>query len=192
MVVNSETKNCKSGGFGISHRLLNHLIDHEPAASNHIKSPLCLSCQVTILVPGLAEKDQHAYWGPRSADGLATLHLKPRVFKLDEIGNISTHTSAGNGDSVLNSRNMTGMVVNSSGRKALPIILPSISWNMTPMHQAQHWKDVISTYLTYGPHKAVAEVSNHNEPIGRKSESQLVRKSMDFTFSCFVLNWLTD
>ena len=49
--------------------------------------------------------------------------------------------------------------------------------------------------ITYGPHKAVAEVSNHNEPIGRKSGIQLVRKirkSMDFTFSCFVLNWLTD
>ena len=45
--------------------------------------------------------------------------------------------------------------------------------------------------VTYGPHKAVAEVSNHNEPIGRKSGIQLVRKirkSMDFTFSCFVLN----
>ena len=45
--------------------------------------------------------------------------------------------------------------------------------------------------ITYGPHKAVAEVSNHNEPIGRKSGIQLVRKirkSMDFTFSCFVLN----
>ena len=50
-------------------------------------------------------------------------------------------------------------------------------------------------HLTYGPHKAVAEVSNHNEPIGRKSGIQLVRKirkSMDFTFSCCVLNWLTD
>ena len=45
--------------------------------------------------------------------------------------------------------------------------------------------------LTYGPHKAVAEVSNHNEPIGRKSGIQLVRKirkSMGFTFTCFVLN----
>ena len=42
--------------------------------------------------------------------------------------------------------------------------------------------------LTYGPHKAVAEVSNHNEPIGRTSGIQLVRKSMDFTFNCFVLN----
>ena len=41
--------------------------------------------------------------------------------------------------------------------------------------------------LTYGPHKAVAEVSNHN-PIGRKSGIQLVRKSMDFTFGCLVLN----
>ena len=46
--------------------------------------------------------------------------------------------------------------------------------------------------ITYGPHKAVAEVSNHNEPIGRKYGIQLVRKSMDFTFSCFVLKWLTD
>ena len=46
-------------------------------------------------------------------------------------------------------------------------------------------------FITYGPRKAVAEVSNHNEPIGRKSGIQLVRKirkSMDFTFSCFVLN----
>ena len=42
--------------------------------------------------------------------------------------------------------------------------------------------------ITYGPRKAVAEVSNHNEPIGRKSGIQLVRKSMDFTFNCFVLN----
>ena len=46
--------------------------------------------------------------------------------------------------------------------------------------------------VTYGPHKAVAEVSNHNEPIGRKSGIQLARKSMDFTFNSFVLNWLTD
>ena len=42
--------------------------------------------------------------------------------------------------------------------------------------------------LTYGPRKAVAEVSNHNEPIGSKSGIQLVRKPMDFTFNCFVLN----
>ena len=42
--------------------------------------------------------------------------------------------------------------------------------------------------ITYGPHKAVAEVSNHNEPIGRRSGTQLVGKSMDFTFNCFVLN----
>ena len=46
--------------------------------------------------------------------------------------------------------------------------------------------------ITYGPHKAVAEVSNHNEPIGRGSGTQLVGKSMDFTFNCFVLNWQTD
>ena len=49
----------------------------------------------------------------------------------------------------------------------------------------------LSYDLTYGPRKAVAEVSKHNEPIGRKSGIQLVRKirkSMDFTFSCFVLN----
>ena len=43
-------------------------------------------------------------------------------------------------------------------------------------------KDIIYI-ITYGPHKAVAEVSNRS-----KSEIQLVRKSMDFTFSCFVLN----
>ena len=48
--------------------------------------------------------------------------------------------------------------------------------------------NVPMSFLTYGPHKAVAEVSIHNEPIGRKSGIQLVRKSMDFTFSCFVLN----
>ena len=51
--------------------------------------------------------------------------------------------------------------------------------------------NIDDNYITYGPHKAVAEVSNHNEPIGRKSGIQLVRKirkSMDFTFSCFVLN----
>ena len=49
-------------------------------------------------------------------------------------------------------------------------------------------------WITYGPHKAVAEVSNHNEPIGRKSGIQLVRKSMDFTFNCFELqvNWATN
>ena len=48
-----------------------------------------------------------------------------------------------------------------------------------------------NVHITYGPHEAVAEVSNHNKPIGRKSGIQLVRKirkSMDFTFSCFVLN----
>ena len=54
------------------------------------------------------------------------------------------------------------------------------------------WIGLYSDTVTYGPHKAVAEVSNHNEPIGRKSGIQLVRKSMDFTFNCFVLNWLTD
>ena len=42
-------------------------------------------------------------------------------------------------------------------------------------------------HITYGPHKAVAELSNYNEPIGRKSGIQLVRKSMDFTFNCFEL-----
>ena len=52
--------------------------------------------------------------------------------------------------------------------------------------------NVIMYVITYGPHKAVAEVSNHNEPIGRKSGIQLERKSMDFTFNCFVLNWLTN
>ena len=32
--------------------------------------------------------------------------------------------------------------------------------------------------ITYGPHKAVAEVSNHNEPIGRV-RVVLVRQSVD-------------
>ena len=41
--------------------------------------------------------------------------------------------------------------------------------------------------ITYGPHKAVAEVSKHNEPIERDCGIQLVRKSMDFTFNCFEL-----
>ena len=44
------------------------------------------------------------------------------------------------------------------------------------------------TVITHGPRKAVAEVSNHNEPIGQKSGVQLVRKPMDFTFNCFVLD----
>ena len=40
----------------------------------------------------------------------------------------------------------------------------------------QYNYSIITVYITYGPHKAVAEVSNHNEPIGRKSGIQLVRK----------------
>ena len=61
------------------------------------------------------------------------------------------------------------------------------------MLSRRHLEPEVRIYLiinnvTYGPHKAVAEVSNHNEPIGRKSGIQLVRKSMDFTFNCFVLN----
>ena len=44
--------------------------------------------------------------------------------------------------------------------------------------------------VTYLPHKAVAEVSKHNEPIGRKSGIQLVRKSIDFRFNCYLnFNW---
>ena len=54
------------------------------------------------------------------------------------------------------------------------------------------WDIIQISFITYGPHKAVAEVSNHNEPIGRKSGIQLVQKSMDFTFNCFVLNWQID
>ena len=41
--------------------------------------------------------------------------------------------------------------------------------------------------ITYGPHKAVAEVSNHNEPIGRKSGIQLVRNP--WTSHSIVLFW---
>ena len=37
--------------------------------------------------------------------------------------------------------------------------------------------------ITYLPHKTVAEVSNHTEPIGRERGIQLDRKSMDFTFN---------
>ena len=69
---------------------------------------------------------------------------------------------------------------------------PALSANSMVLTCSNH---VYSKQLTYGPRKAVAEVSNHNEPIGRKSGIQLVRKirkSMDFTFSCFVLNWLTN
>ena len=39
--------------------------------------------------------------------------------------------------------------------------------------------------ITYLPHKAVAEVSKHREPKGRKCGIQLVRMSMDFKFNCF-------
>ena len=45
--------------------------------------------------------------------------------------------------------------------------------------------EIYQRVITYLPRKAVAEVSNHNEPIGRKFGIQLVRKSMDFTFNCF-------
>ena len=41
--------------------------------------------------------------------------------------------------------------------------------------------------ITYLPRKAAAEVSNHNEPIGRECGIQLIRKPMDFTFNCFEL-----
>ena len=57
--------------------------------------------------------------------------------------------------------------------------------------QVAHRRKQNPDKVTYGPHKAVAEVSNHSEPIGKKSGIQLVRKirnSMDFTFNCFVLN----
>ena len=48
---------------------------------------------------------------------------------------------------------------------------------------------MLDSYLkaTYLPRKAAAEVSNHNEPVGRKSGIQLVRKLTDFPFSCFDL-----
>ena len=70
----------------------------------------------------------------------------------------------------------------------------SSKFHRIPMDQKQlrltsHDFSIFSVpFITYGPRKAVAEVSNHNEPIGRKSGIQLVRKSMDFTFNCFVLN----
>ena len=39
--------------------------------------------------------------------------------------------------------------------------------------------------ITYLPRKAVAEVSNHNEPIGRKCGFEWVRMLVDFRFNCF-------
>ena len=76
------------------------------------------------------------------------------------------------------------------------VIYMYIHAERTPLKEQKKSKNQLSEresrVVTYGPHKAVAEVSNHNEPIGRKSGIQLVRKSMDFTFNCFVLNWLTD
>ena len=78
---------------------------------------------------------------------------------------------------------------------------PNLGRDGALVKKKEHWSQtvvpcyILYTYIyiyiyliTYGPHKAVAEVSNHNEPIGRKSGIQLVRKSMDFTFNCFVLN----
>ena len=45
------------------------------------------------------------------------------------------------------------------------------NWNFEMLiFESQIW----CVYKTYGPQKAVAEVSNHNEPIGRKSGIQLV------------------
>ena len=46
---------------------------------------------------------------------------------------------------------------------------------------------LVFVVITYLPRKAVAEVSNHSEPIGRKFGIQLVRKSIDFRFNCFEL-----
>ena len=61
--------------------------------------------------------------------------------------------------------------------------------------------ELLNFLWTYLPRKAVADVSNHNEPIGRTCGIQLVRKSIDFRFICFELqticvtnlrtNWLT-
>ena len=46
---------------------------------------------------------------------------------------------------------------------------------------------ILLLLLTYLPHKAVAEVSKHNEPIGTKCGIQLVRKSTGFRFNDFEL-----
>ena len=53
--------------------------------------------------------------------------------------------------------------------------------------RGKRWGLAAIIHITRGPHKAVAEVSNHNELIGRKSEIQLIRITVDFTFNCFVL-----
>ena len=39
--------------------------------------------------------------------------------------------------------------------------------------------------VTYLPHKAVAEVSNHNAPLGRGCESQRIRDSSVLRVNCF-------
>ena len=82
-------------------------------------------------------------------------------------------------------------------RKQLEFLIPGTArFSSERMKSWTMLYNFIYHFITYGPRKAVAEVSNHNEPIGRKSWIQLVRKirkSMGFTFSCFVLtNWLTD
>ena len=46
------------------------------------------------------------------------------------------------------------------------------------------------THITYLPHKAAAEVSNHHEPIGRKCGMQFGRKSNPFN-QLFWASWLT-
>ena len=49
--------------------------------------------------------------------------------------------------------------------------------------------------ITYGPHKAVAEVSNHNEPIGKKLEFTIGSKvnGLHIQLFCFELTaWLTN
>ena len=65
--------------------------------------------------------------------------------------------------------------------------LRMLSGLKAPLHYA-----VGGIFLTYGPRKAVTEVSNHNEFTRRKWESQLDWKSMDFLFNYFVLNGLTE
>ena len=90
----------------------------------------------------------------------------------------------------------TCLPLNCFPRPCLPLILPPslapLVWfpfNLPPFILSAF---ILSSfiflqvsYITYLPHKVVAEASNHTEPIGRECGIQFVRKSMDFTFNFF-------
>ena len=69
--------------------------------------------------------------------------------------------------------------------------LPEIMTCRPGLNNSQPCRACLNTIqnnrITYLPHEAVAEVSNRNEPIGRKCGVQLVRKSIDIRLNCFEL-----